>query len=268
MGAQAAVRPYHREGGTGEAVVCLHSNASSSGQWRALIECLSPQYRVIAPDAYGAGRSPPWPTDRAVGLADEVALLEPLLADVGGPLRLVGHSYGGAVAALAALHRTTDLRALVLYEPTLFSLLDNDAASRVAVQGIREAAADAAAAVDAGDLFTAAEHFIDYWMGAGQFRSWPESRQSAVAASMDPMRGWANALFHEPTPLAAFAQLTMPVLLMVGGRSPPSSRAVAQRLASVLPQAELLEFPQLGHLGPVTDPQPVNEAIVRFLQRT
>ena len=40
---------------------------------------------------------------------------------------LVGHSYGAAVALIAALACPERVRALVLYEPTLFSLVDADA---------------------------------------------------------------------------------------------------------------------------------------------
>ena len=31
-------------------MVCLHANASSSGQWRALMERLAPKFRVLAVD--------------------------------------------------------------------------------------------------------------------------------------------------------------------------------------------------------------------------
>lgn len=42
------LEPHVREAGAGPAVVCLHSNASHSGQWRDLMSQLSPQYRVRA----------------------------------------------------------------------------------------------------------------------------------------------------------------------------------------------------------------------------
>ena len=47
---------------------------------------------------------------------------------------------------------------------------------------------------------------------------------------------------------------------MVGSKSPLSSRAVAQRLARVLPQVELVELDGLGHMGPITHPDKVNDA--------
>lgn len=54
---------YFREAGAGKGVVCLHSNASASAQWRALIERLSSRFRVFAPDSLGAGKSPAWPRE-------------------------------------------------------------------------------------------------------------------------------------------------------------------------------------------------------------
>lgn len=71
---------FYREAGSGAAVVCLHANASSSTQWRALMDRLAPTFRVLAADGYGAGRSPPWPANKRVSLRDEVALLEPVFA--------------------------------------------------------------------------------------------------------------------------------------------------------------------------------------------
>ena len=75
-------------------------------------------------------------------------------------------------------------------------------------------------------------------------------------------------MFTEPTPLAAFRCLDVPVLCMVGKRSPASARGVARLLAGVLPRVEFVEFEDLGHMGPVTHPDVVNEVIERFLART
>ena len=50
-------------------------------------------------------------------------------------------------------------------------------------------------------------------------------------------------------------------------RSPLSSRAVADRLARLLPRVERIELDGLGHMGPVTDPAAVNARIAAFLER-
>jgi pimeloyl-ACP methyl ester carboxylesterase len=259
--------PYFREIGSGEGVVCLHANASSSSQWRALTEILAPRYHVLAADSFGAGKSPAWPTDRPVFLRDEVALLEPVLARAGEPFSLVAHSYGAAVALIAAVERPERIRALALYEPVLFALLDAESPPPNDADGIRAAVADAVAALEARDPEGAARCFIDYWMGAGAWERTPRARRGPIVTSISSVGGWREALLAEPTPLEAFSRLDAPVLYMIGKDSPTSSRSVARLLTRVLPRVEVLEFEGLGHMGPITHPEVVNEAITGFLER-
>ena len=264
---RALFKPFSREAGTGPGVVCIHSNASSSAQWRGLMELLASEFRVLAPDSYGSGKSPEWPSDRVITLGDEAALIEPVLAAAGSPLALVGHSYGAAVALIAALANPGRVRAMALYEPTLFSLLDAEKPAPNEGDGIRNAVAAACVELDAGNQDAAAERFIDYWMGAGAWTQTPEQRKPPIAASVKNVRRWAHALTTEPTPLQAFRSLDVPVLYMVGKRSTASAHGVARLLTGALPRVEVVEFEKLGHMGPVTHPEPVNQAIRQFLER-
>ncbi len=261
----AVAEPHFREAGSGPAVVCVHANATSSVQWLPLMARLSESHHVLAPDSYGAGRSPDWPSDRLIELRDEVDLLEPIIA-AASPCGIVGHSYGGAVALIAALSAPHRISGLMLFEPTLFALVDQRQASPNGVDGIRSAAAAAAAALDAGRPGDAAEHFIDYWMGTGTWSSMPSERKPAIEDSIRNVRRWAHALFTEPTPVDAFAALEMPVLYMLGARSPESVHAVADVLIPVLPQVRVVEFEGVGHMGPVTHPDLVNAEIASFLE--
>ncbi|MGE0359027.1 MAG: alpha/beta fold hydrolase, partial [Burkholderiales bacterium] len=95
----------------------------------------------------------------------------------------------------------------------------------------------------------------------------PADRKPAIAASVRNIRRWKHALFTEPTPLEAFRALEVPVLLMTGARSTASARGVARILRGALPRLQAVEFPELGHMGPVTHPERVNEAIAGFLDR-
>lgn len=256
--------PFFREAGEGPGVVCIHSNASSSSQWRALMESIAARYHVLAPDTYGAGKSPAFPTDREILLRDEVALLEPVLTRAGEPFALVGHSYGGAVALVAAAMFPQRVRCMVLYEPTLFALLEHEVPRTDDASGIRNAAANAAAAIDAGDPGLAARHFLDFWTGDGTWARTPESRKPAIAASMTAVKGWAHALFREPTPVETFARLDIPTLFIVGTQSPASSRGVARILTKALARVTVVEL-DMGHMGPITHPDAVNAEIERFL---
>ena len=259
--------PFVRQAGAGPTVVCLHSNASSSVQWRGLMEQLAPSFRVLAPDSYGAGKSPEWPSDRTISLDDEVRLLQPVISKGPDKLVLIGHSYGAAVGMIAALRYPERVRALIVCEPTLFMLEEVAVAPPNGVDGIRCAVDFAGQALDAGDLDTAAGHFIDFWMGSGSWASTPYERKSAIAKSIVNVRRWRHALMTEPTPLSAFASLNMPVLYMTGGRSPESVHAVARRLVPILPNVTALNFNDLGHMAPVTHADTVNAAIVDFLRK-
>ena len=188
--------PFFREVGSGPGVVCLHANASTSSQWRGLMDSLAPRFHVLAADSFGAGRSPAWPSDRQVSLQDEVELLQPVFDRAGERFTLVAHSYGAAIALIAALSQPRRIQALALYEPTLFGLLDAESPPPNEADGIRGAVASAAAAVEAGDLGAAAEYFVDFWMGRG---AW--ARTPACAGTMSPdcssgisrLRLWTNA---------------------------------------------------------------------------
>ena len=260
--------PYFREMGAGTAVVCLHSSASSSGQWRALMERLAPRFRVIAVDLYGSGKTAPWPGDHPLQLDDELALLEPVFQAAGDRFHLVGHSFGGAVALKAALVDRCRLSSLVLYEPVLFSVLVAAAPESDATREILAVQDDTIRLVDQGDLDASAVRFIDYWMGEGTWAATPENKRPGIAAAMRAVKPEWHAAFSEPTPLHAFAAIDVPTLFMSGTESKGSARAVARLLTAVLPQVYVEEIEGVGHMAPVTHPERVNLLIERFLEAT
>lgn len=186
----------------------------------------------------------------------------------GTPCTLVGHSYGAAVALIAALASPGRVRALALYEPTLFSVIDAQSPPPNGADGIRNAVAAAAAALDAGDRDAAARRFIDFWMRPGSWGATPPQRKAAIADSVANVRRWSHALFTEATPAGAFASLDIPVLYMLGSESPESAHAVARILVPALPRVRVVEFPGLGHMAPVTHPEPINAGVARFLSET
>ena len=257
--------PYFRETGAGTAVVCLHSSASSSSQWRTLMERLAPRHRVIAVDLYGSGRTPGWPGDNRMRLDDEVALLEPVFRAAGDRFHLVGHSYGGAVALRAAFVDPSRLASLAVFEPVLFSVLMADAPESEAAREILAVRDDTIRLVDQGERHAAAARFVDYWMGEGAWAAMPESRKPPIAAAMSAVKPEWHAAFSELTPLHAFAAVDVPTLLMTGAASKASVRAIARLLRSVLPEVHTEDLEGVGHMGPVTHPDRVDALIERFL---
>ena len=257
--------PFLREQGRGEGVLCLHSNASTSSQWRQLSELLSDRFHVIAVDGYGAGKSPDWPPSMMATLDAEADFLAPVLQLLAQPVHLVGHSYGAAVALQLAVRHPERIRSIVVYEPTLFYLVAENDPSASPAKGIWRACSRAAALVESGDSASAAEGFIDFWMKEGSWREMPARRQEMVAQSVRNVARWRDAAFGAAAPAAAFASLHVPVLLMSGESSPESAQSVVRRLRAILPDVTLVSEPGLGHMGPITDPARVNSRIARFL---
>jgi pimeloyl-ACP methyl ester carboxylesterase len=217
---------------------------------------------------YGSGQSVNWPSSKSPSLSDEADFIEPVFAAAGTPLSLVGHSYGAAVALVAANANPARISSIAVYEPTLFSLIDAHSPPPNQADGIRRIVENCVKSLDAGRPDEAAGHFIDYWMGPGSWSRTPDSRKIPIAASIVHVQSWARALVTEPTALDAFRQLDVPVLYMLGKRTTESALAVAQCLTAVLPRVEVLTFEDLGHMGPVTNPDQVNTVVADFLRRT
>ncbi len=260
-------RPFFREVGAGDGVVCIHSSAASSAQWRALMEQSGCHFHVLAPDLYGSGRSPAWPDHRALSLDDEVALLEPVFDAAGDRFHLIGHSYGGAVALKAALVHSERIESLVLIEPVLFALIFAEDPGQPAAREIAAVRDATVAAIAQGNPARAAETFIDYWSGPGAWAGTPAGRRAAIANAVANVTAEWHAIFDEPTPLAAFSTLAVDTTLIVGAESPASSRGVARRLARTLPRVTSVELAGVGHMAPITHPDVVNEVIADHLGR-
>ena len=121
------------------------------------------------------------------------------------------------------------------------------------------------AAVAVGALDSAAERFIDYWMGPGAWAGMPPHRRAAAARAMPGVRSQWAAIFAETTPLAAYSLLDLPILSLVGSESPPSTRAVAGLLTQALPNLASAELEDAGHMAPLTHPGMVTAAIQEHL---
>lgn len=256
-----------REAGSGPTVVCLHSSASSSVQWRALVDRLAPQFRVVAVDLYGYGQSPAWSGERAFSLEDEVRLLEPVLHSAGPRFHLVGHSYGGVCALKVAIAHPERVASLSIFEPVLFSVLLSEDPEQPAAREIISVGDDTAEAVAKGELARAAQRFVDYWMGEGTWTGMPEKRREPIASSMRKVAHEWTALFNDRTPLESLRELTVPTVLMKGTESPAASLGVARILGDALSRVTTSEVAGVGHMGPITHPQKINELVEAHLRK-
>lgn len=251
-------------------VICLHCSTGSSRQWRSLAASLAAtlgrHYRVIAPDLLGYGDNPPWRPGQTADLATEVRRLAPLLLAAAGPVDVVGHSFGAAVAVKLALAHPERVRSLTLYEPVLFGLLRGDRHAAEALHEIDAMSAVVGGALEDGDVETAARRFIDFWSEHGTWQSMPEARRAAVRERIHKVGADFAALMADQTTPSELARLAVPVLCLSGARSPAVARRLVQVLASTLPNATVRCLDRAGHMGPLTHANETNPCIAEFIR--
>ena len=100
--------------GSGDPIVFIHGMGTAASTWDACAEALADRYLTIAVDLPGHGDSP-CPEDRAAFTRDAaLADLDLVLAELGGPAVLVGHSLGGYLALAHAATRPNVARGTVV----------------------------------------------------------------------------------------------------------------------------------------------------------
>ncbi|NJM82478.1 MAG: alpha/beta fold hydrolase, partial [Tabrizicola sp.] len=109
-------------------VLALHCSLAHSGAWSGLVERLR-GVTVTALDEPGHGKAADWDGQEEIhGLTTRIAVeLAEMLGD-GGPIDLMGHSFGATVALRIALDRPDLVRSLVLVEPVIFAAAGRSAA--------------------------------------------------------------------------------------------------------------------------------------------
>jgi pimeloyl-ACP methyl ester carboxylesterase len=180
----------------------------------------------------------------------------------------VGHSYGGGVALRAAIERPDRVASLSLYEPSAFHLLpalgERGAAAFAEIQAIVR---QTVTGIAIGDYRGAAAAFVDYWGGSGTWAALRPSVQRALTRWVPKAPLDFTALIYEPTPLAAYARLPAPTLILRGQHAPTPSRMIAETLSTALPTARLVVVDGAGHMGPLSHPAAVNMAITGHIAR-
>jgi pimeloyl-ACP methyl ester carboxylesterase len=260
------VAPGLFETGAGETVLMLHGSLASKGQWRALAERLATRHRVIAVDLHGYGDNPMPRFRGRHTFGNEVALVLRRVREAAGrlrPMHVVGHSFGAGVALELARQAPALVASLALYEPPCFPLLlPAHEADYLAARAVGDRVSRRVAEHRYGE---ALREFLDYWGGAGSFEALTAEARAALEGRMAKAALDFDAVFGAPSGPAAWTGIAAPVLLMRGRRSPPEVRRALEVLARLLPLACMEEMAG-DHLMPLRDPQPVNNAVVGFLE--
>jgi pimeloyl-ACP methyl ester carboxylesterase len=255
---------FYRDEGNGPTVILGHSTTASSDQWRSLIGRLSNEYRLLAPDHLGYGRTGPWPGDLPL-MEHEKTIIAALMDLVAKPVHLVGHSFGGAVMARVAADAPARVRSLTLIEPTLFHLLAP--AGKVKEHDEIRAVADRTVQfAEAGNPEEAARGFVEYWVRPGAYDAMQPRIRELVTRGVAKLRVEFPTGFEERgASVQALSALSMPIQLIGGTNTTRAARAVMDVLRGIWPEAQFAEITGAGHTAPITHPQPVNEVIETFL---
>ena len=251
-----------------DCVVALHCSLGSGRQWKALADELGPSRPFFAPDISGYG-SNACALDLPLTLAEEVRALSGTLNDAEGPIHLVGHSYGGAIAFRIATaspfaHR---VRSLTLIEPVLPTLLCGSDADRRLYQRFAQVAREVSEDLWNGSVLEAIDRFIEFWNGSGPQDPVPASARLRMIERADKLAFDFKAVFAEENVATAAASLSVPTLLFSGGLSPYLTQRIVQRLGAIVDGAEIQHLPSAGHMLPLTHASSVNRAITRHIAR-
>ena len=115
--AGAAGRLAVDDGGTGPAVVFLHSLAGNTSQWAAQLEHVRKTRRAVGMDLRGHGRSEP-PSDGEYRIEVQAPDVDRVVDALGlERFALVGHSFGAGVALEYAAERPDRVTHLVVADP-------------------------------------------------------------------------------------------------------------------------------------------------------
>jgi len=234
-------------------VVALHCSLSSGRQWQPLIAALNHRHRVIAPDISGYGDRPLRMHGPAT-LAEEVDVLAHELDSHSGPIHLVGHSYGGAIAfRIATASRfAARVRSLTLIEPVLPGILLESAQDRHLYEHFARLANRVSKALRDGDTSYALDTFLAFWSGSVACADVSEHARSRMEDRAHKLMADFTAAFAETDVYNAARRLSLPALLFSGGLSPFVSQRVTGRLASAIAHARAIHLPSAGHMLAIT----------------
>lgn len=242
----------YRLTGNGPAILLVHGAAADARQWAMIMPLLAPRFTVVAMDRRGRGTS--GPLGQAHSMKVECGDIAAVAAAIDRPVHLVGHS-SGARFALHAAPDLPELASLTLYEPPPPEDFAN---------GALDALADLESA---GDRVGILRSFLVDIAGNDEEAFafiqrrpiWPIMVDNALTLPAE-LRAVRDYRF-EP---AAFADLDVPTLCLLGQLSGPELGVVVTQIADALPMARVATLPGQAHGAMMSAPKLFAAELRRF----
>jgi pimeloyl-ACP methyl ester carboxylesterase len=261
---QAATEP-----GFASSVIALHCSLSSGHQWSRLAEELRGKHQVITPDISGYGNNDVGRFLLPTTMAEEVELLSHRFGEAIGPIHLVGHSYGGALAFKIATDSpaASRVRSLTLIEPVLPTILMESESDRRLYDQFVCLAQAVCKDLWKGSSSEAIEKFLAFWQGSGPTEQLSSKALVHMIERAEKLAHEFWAILGERNVTVAAAAIRVPTLLVSGGLSPYFTQRMVGRLASTIPGAETKHLPAAGHMLPISHAAMINPDIARHIAR-
>ena len=238
--------------GDGPPLVLVHGAGSARWSFDAVRPHLEPHYTVIAIDRRGRGDSG---DGEEYSLEREYEDVAAVVRDAGPEAVLMGHSYGGLVAAGAA--QLLDLPRLALYEPAMGGVLSEGETIERWERMLEAGERDAVVREFYRDIAGYDEEAIDELANGPVW----QARKQIVPTVPRELRAERAHRFDSD----ALAALTMPVLLLLGTESPDWAVRSVHAYADAIPGAELRMLEGQGHSANMSAPGLLASELARFL---
>jgi pimeloyl-ACP methyl ester carboxylesterase len=257
------------EKGKGEPLIFIHGTIGDYRAWASRMETYSKDYHVVAYSrryAYPNAQEFDSLVDYSVRIhADDLyALIKELDLE---KVHIIGHSYGAFTALTMALEHPEVVQSLVLGEPPAASLLENVAGGGALLESfLKNHIRPAAQAFRINENEKGLEVFVQGVLGE-DFRL-SEMPPEAKQARMDNLLElWGFALTESFLTLdpAKIQELEVPVLLLVGDRSPQWLVEITKELHRLLPDSRMVTLENSSHGLYFENPISADRAVFKFL---
>ena len=189
-----------------------------------------------------------------------------MLEQATGPIHLVGHSYGGAIAFKIATTRS--LASHPQPDADRADAADAIGGER-ADRRLHDHFADARAQVShdlwKGSVLEAIDKFAEFWRGSGPREELSQAARIRMIEHAERLAFDFMAAFAEENVTIAAAALRVPTLLFSGGHSPNMTQRIVQPARRDHRGRQVRHLPDAGHMLAMTHAPLINPEIAAHL---